>query len=136
MGKVIRLEKSPFGSTKLSSSLVEAVDALPCGKYVILIEKQGFARTMSQNRLFWMWMAQLEYWSGTPRRVWHDHYVALFIPPNKHGTSDLSTEAMKHFMNQIHADALTEWGVNLPLPEEDEENNETFYDFVDEFKFK
>jgi len=132
MGKVIRLDKSTLGGTKLSASLVESIEALPNGQYVILIQKQGFVRTMSQNRLFWMWMAQLEYWSGTPRKVWHDHYVAMFIPPTKHGTSDLSTEAMKHFMNQIHADALTEWGVNLPLPDDTDE----FYDFVDEFKFK
>lgn len=132
MGSIVRLDKSTLGGTRLSASLVETIESLPNGRYIIRFEKQGYVRTLSQNRLFWMWMAQLEYWSGTPRKVWHDHYVALFIPPYKHGTSDLSTEAMKHFMNQIHADALTEWGVTLPLPDD----SDIFYEFVEEFKFK
>lgn len=129
---MVRLDKSVLGGTKLSASLVETIESLPNGQYTILFEKVGYVRTPSQNRLFWMWMAELEYWSGTPRKVWHDHYVALFIPPYKHGTSDLSVEAMKHFMNQVHADALTEWGVTLPLPDD----SDMFYEFVDEFKFK
>lgn len=132
MGKVIRLEKNAFGATKLSASLVDTIEALPFGKYNIMFEEVHYVRTPSQNRLFWMWMAQLEYWSGTPRKVWHDYYVALFIPPYKHGTSDLSIEAMTHFMEQVHADALTEWGVTLPLPDD----SDMFYEFVDEFKFK
>ena len=132
MGKRIRLEKSVIGGTRLSASLVETIDALPNGQYDILIEKRGYVRTLSQNRLFWMWMADLEYWSGTPRKKWHDHFVAMFIPPYKHGTSDLSTEAMKHFMNQVHAECLIEYGVDLPLPDD----SDKYYEFVDEYKFK
>ena len=132
MGKRVRLEKSVIGGTRLSASLVETIDALPYGQYDILIEKRGYVRTLSQNRLFWMWMAELEYWSGTPRKKWHDYFVELFIPPYKNGTSDLSIEAMNHFMNQVHAEALTEWGVELPLPDD----SDMFYEFVDEYKFK
>lgn len=132
MGKRIRLEKSVIGGTRLSASLVETIDALPNGQYDILIEKRGYVRTLSQNRLFWMWMADLEYWSGTPRKKWHDHFVAMFIPPHKHGTSDLSMEAMTHFMNQVHAECLTEYGVDLPLPDD----SDKYYEFVDEYKFR
>ena len=132
MGRRIRLDKSTIGGTRISASLVETIDALPNGQYDILIEKRGYVRSLSQNRLFWMWMTELEYWSGTPRRKWHDYFVEMFIPPYRHGTSDLSTEAMKHFMNQVHAEAQTEWGVTLPLPDDSDE----FYEFVDEYKFK
>lgn len=132
MGRRIRLDKSVIGGARLSASLVETIDELPNGQYDILIEKRGYVRTLSQNRLFWMWMTELEYWSGTPRKKWHDYFVSLFIPPYRNGTSDLSTEAMKHFMNQVHAEALVEWGVELPLPDD----SDMFYDFVDEYKFK
>lgn len=132
MGKRIRLDKSLFGGARLSASLVETIDALPTGQYDILIEKRGYRRTLGQNRLFWMWMAQLEYWSGATRIEWHDYYVSKFLPPIYHGTSDLSTEAFTHFMEQVHADALIEYGVDLPLPDE----SDKYYDFVDEFKFR
>jgi hypothetical protein len=39
---------------------------------------------------------------------------------------------MRHFMNQIQADAMTEWGVTLPLPDD----SELYSEFIEEFKFK
>lgn len=131
MGIVIKLDKSAR-KTRLSESIVDAVESLPDGRYNIYIERRGYVRSVSQNKLFWMWMAQLEYWSGTPRRQWHDHYVAMFLPPDKRGTSELSRDAMSHLMNQIQADVLTEWGLKLPLPDDIDAYNA----FVGEFIFK
>lgn len=131
MGVVIKLDKSARG-TRLSESLVDAVESLPEGNYNIYIERRGYVRSVSQNKLFWMWMTQLEYWSGTPRKVWHDYYVAKFLPPGKKGTSGLSRDAMSHFMNQIQADTQTEWGMTLPSPDD----IDTYNAFVGEFIFK
>lgn len=132
MAKVIRIHKDKNAQADINAMLNKAIDALPDGNYILVIQKPGQVRTNGQNKLFWMWMAQLEYLTGTPRKVWHDHYISLFVPPTRHGTSDLSTEAMQHLMNQIHADALVEWGIDLPLPDD----SDKYYDFVDEFKFK
>lgn len=132
MAKVIRIHKDKNAQADISAMLNKAIDALPDGNYILVIQKPGQVRTNGQNKLFWMWMAQLEYATGTPRKVWHDHYISLFVPPTRHGTSDLSTEAMQQLMNQIHADALVEYGIDLPLPDD----SDKYYGFVDEFKFK
>ena len=131
MGRVVTLEKSALRGARLSHSLVETIDELPYGKYRIVFEKVGYVRSLSQNKLFWMWMTELEYWSGSSRNEWHDYYCKKFLPPGT-GTSKLSTEAMRHFMNQIQADALTEWNVTLPLPDD----SELFSEFIEEYKFK
>ena len=131
MGRVVTLDKSALRGTRLSASLVDTIEQLPNGQYRIIFEKVGYARSLSQNKLFWMWMTDLEYWSGASRNEWHDYYCKKFLPPGV-GTSKLSTEAMRHFMNQIQADALTEWNVTLPLPDD----ADLFYEFVEEYKFK
>lgn len=128
MVEKIELRKSSWGM-KTDKSLKEVVADLPIGTYNIYVTEVGYITTSSQRKLFWMWMTQLEYWSGQSRIDWHDHYVNKFIPPYKHGISDISTRAMTHFMRQVQADATAEYGVILPLPEDSGYN-----EFVLEFK--
>lgn len=128
----LRLKKDERGNVSLDKSLMETVEDLPPGSYDFYIAEEGYTTTVSQRRLFWMWMGCLEYWSGETRIKWHDHYVRKFLPPYKHGISDISTKAMSHFMDQIQADAMTEYGVNLPLPRDREVYNE----FVLEYKYR
>ena len=111
------LKKSSWG-IKSDKSLKEIVNDLPIGTYNIFVTEVGYITTSSQRKLFWMWMGLLEYWSGQPRTDWHDYFVNKFIPPYKHGISDISTRAMTHFMKQIQAECATEYGVALPLPED------------------
>lgn len=117
MVEKIMLKKSSWG-IKSDKSLKEIVNDLPIGTYNIFVTEVGYITTSSQRKLFWMWMGLLEYWSGQPRTDWHDYFVNKFIPPYKHGISDISTRAMTHFMKQIQAECATEYGVTLPLPED------------------
>lgn len=103
----------------------------PDGVYNIYISEVGYTTSVPQRKLFWMWMGCLEYETGTERKKWHDYYVKKFLPPEKHGISDISSKAMHHFMEQIKADAATEYGITLPLPSDLDYN-----DFILEYKYR
>ena len=117
MVEKIMLKKSAWG-IKSDKSLKEIVDNLPIGTYNIFVTEVGYITTSSQRKLFWMWMGLLEYWSGQSRIDWHDYFVGKYIPPYKHGISDICTRAMTHFMQQVQAECAAEFGVTLPLPED------------------
>lgn len=126
----LTLTKSDKG-TEIDRSLVAAVDALPLGKYDIIIVRRNFKATVPQKKLFWMWMACLEEWSGESRVKWHDHYCRKFLSPDCRSTRNMSTIALWRLMRQIQADAASEWGVSLPCPED----RDAYNCFVLEYQF-
>lgn len=129
MVEKLTLRKSPYGM-KADRSIKEIIENLPIGSYNIYITDVAYRTSTPQRKLFWMWMNELERWSGQPRQDWHDYFVGKFIEPGKHGISDISTKAMTHFMTQIQAECATELGVNLPLPEDSGYN-----EFVLEYQY-
>lgn len=126
----LSLVKNGYEGTLLSRSLVDTIERLPDGKYNIYIVKKEYLASVPQSRLFWMWMTYLEYWSGESRVKWHDHYCRMFLAPGQRSTRSLSSTAMSHFLNQIQADAQTEWNVYLPSPED----QEIYNDFILEYQ--
>lgn len=125
----LTLVKNSYEGTVLNRSLVDTVEALPEGKYNIYIMEKEYRASVPQQRLFWMWMTCLEYWSGESRVKWHDHYCRLFLSPDQQSTKQLSSVAMAHFLTQIQADALMEWNVRLPSPDD-----EIYQEFILEYK--
>lgn len=125
----LKLTKSSY-ATRLDKSIVKTVEDLPIGTYNIFITDVAYRTSVPQRKLFWMWMGELEYWSGQPRKDWHDYFVNKFIDPDKHGISDISTKAMTHFMQQVQAECSSEFGVTLPLPEDNGYN-----EFVMEYQY-
>lgn len=128
----LTLVKNGYEGTVLSRSLVETIEKLPDGKYNIYIVKKEYTASIPQNRLFWMWMTLLEHESGESRVKWHDHFMQKFLPPEQRSIKHLSSQAMTHLLNQIQADALTEWDTILPSPED----QEIYNDFVLEYQNK
>lgn len=106
-------------SISIDGSVADAVRDMPNGKYHIYIQRFGYHITSGQRKLFWMWMTHLEYWSGSTRQEWHDYFVAKYLAPMYTGISVISTVAMTHFMEQIAAECASEWGVELPFPQEE-----------------
>ncbi len=125
----LTLVKNGYEGTVLSRPLVPIIDNLPEGKYSIYIVKKSQALSVPQRKLFWMWMTCLEYWSGESRVKWHDYYCMKLLAPEDRSIRCLSTAAMSNFMQQIQADALTEWNVNLPSPDDQEVYNEFILEF-------
>lgn len=128
----LTLVKNGYEGTVLSRSLVETVEKLPEGKYNIYIVKKDYIASIPQNKLFWMWMTLLEYETGESRVKWHDYFLQLFLPPEQRSIRHLSSQALTHLLNQIQAEALVEWNIVLPSPED----KDIYNDFVLEFQNK
>ena len=116
------------GVVTLDKSFESACSRLRNGTYTVSIDRRKDPRTMSQNALMWLWFACIEGGTGTLRQDVHDYYCEKFLRERKvifgverwvtMGTKGLSTAQMTDFMNKVQADALTELGITLPLPQD------------------
>lgn len=96
------------------------------GEYVLKFARQTKPRTISQNRLMWMWFNCISQETGTPQQDIHDYYCSLYLRKRVEykgnlqevviGTSGLTTAQFSEFMEKIKVDAASELGIALPLP--------------------
>lgn len=109
------------------------------GEYTITIARKKEHRSIDQNALMWLWFSCIERETGTPRQDVHDYYCMMYLRKTiswngfdrniVEGTSTLNKERMTWFLNQIQADAQTEFGITLPKPED-----RFFEDFYQTYK--
>ena len=98
------------------------------GEYKVSITRKTKPRTISQNSLMWMWYTCKEEATGTPKEDSHDYYKSKYLSRdvavgNKWyrvpgSTTDLNTLQMTNYLEKVKADAATEFGITLPLPED------------------
>ena len=98
------------------------------GRYVVTIVREKEPRSIDQNNLMWLWFTCIEQETGTSRQDVHDYYCVRFLQRMImwngqqrtviDGTSKLTKERMTEFLNKVQADAATEFGIRLPLPED------------------
>ena len=98
------------------------------GSYTITIKKAKEKRSIPQNDLMWMWFTCIERETGTPKDDVYMYYCKKFlckiIEIGNHRekiyntSSKLTMEEMTEFLNKIQADAASELGITLPLPED------------------
>ena len=102
--------------------------SLKDGEYEISISKVKKSRSLSQNKLMWLWFKCISDETGTEIQDIHDYYCDLFLKREvtikgkevlvTGSTSQLDTKNFTIFMKKIQADASTELGIILPLPED------------------
>lgn len=123
-------EKGVVDVAAIHGWIDKVVKYLMNGGYTITITKVVKKRTLSQNRLMWMWFKCMEDDSGQSAQDWHDYYCKKllgreFVTPDGEinilsgHTSTMNTAQMTDFLNKVQADAATEWGITLPLPGEE-----------------
>jgi hypothetical protein len=110
------------------------------GRHTLSISRVVRRRSVSQNRLMWMWFACIENETGQSTNDIHDYYCDKYL---RHEitdpytgelrmvaghTSTLSTEQFTRFLNQVQSDAASELGIMLPIPGDDGYNEfEDYY---------
>ena len=127
MAKTVILTKKD-GRVLLDQELPYIFSTLSNGKYQITIKKVSEKRSIAQNDLLWMWMACIENETGTPKDEVYMYYCKKFLMRTMSigqkmeriylTSSNLNTEQMTTFLNQIQADALQELGITLPTPQD------------------
>ena len=133
--RTFRFQKSAgtiANSQNIHSTLDMWLNTLSNGEYVMTVERVQKPRSNPQNRLMWVWFTCIaKEWSEatgrvvTPQNV-HDVYCQMFLPitmPNGHNipgsTSKLTSEQFTDFLDKVQADAETEYGIQLPNPEDE-----------------
>jgi hypothetical protein len=109
------------------------------GAYTVKIVRKTEPRTIPQNSLMWMWFKCMEEATGQPKEDFHDYYKCKFLTRQiavrgrwvqvVGNTSSLNTLQFTQFLEKVKADAATEFGITLPLPED-----RTYQDFVSEYR--
>ena len=102
--------------------------SLSNGRYIVTIAKEKEPRSIDQNNLMWLWFTCIETETGTSKQDVHDYYCAKFLRKQitwngtvrtiVEGTSKQNKDKMTDFLNKVQADALTEFGITLPNPED------------------
>lgn len=92
------------------------------------ISQKRKVRSISQNNLYWLWLTCIEYETGNSRYYMHEYYKDIFIIPEVievrgkkieiKTTTNKDTLIFKNYLDRIQIDASVEWGIKLPLPED------------------
>lgn len=97
------------------------------GGYELKVSKSLSKRSVKQNRLMWMWFNLIADELGCSSEDVHGHYCRKFLrKPDpldpgffvSSGTSKLDTKQFNVFLDKVEADALLEFGITLPRPED------------------
>lgn len=114
------------GQVRVDTNLDYLFSTLRNGVYTLTIKRAREKRTIAQNDLMWMWFACIENETGTAKEDVYNHYCKKFLSkPDPMGegfindtSSRLNTKQMTDFMKKIQADAASEFGITLPVPED------------------
>ena len=127
MAKVVTLKKDGERLT-FDQELPYIFSLLENGTYTITIKKASQKRSIPQNDLMWMWLTCIERETGTPKDDVYMYYCKRFLIKTiqigerqeriYNTSSKLTSEEMTEFLNKIQADAASELGIRLPLPED------------------
>ena len=125
--KVVRVEKKD-GRVSLDTDLDYLFSTLRNGSYNLILKRVNEKRTINQNDLMWMWFRCIENDTGTDKNDIYMYYCKKFlckiirvgekVEKVYETSSMLDTAQMSEFMKKIQADAASELGITLPIPED------------------
>jgi hypothetical protein len=126
---VYNRDKGTTNSPEVLETIQLWLDTVRNGQYTIEMKKVVEKRSISQNRLMWLWFSAIaDAWSDAIGRVFtrndvHDAYCLMFLPIDTPkgrvggSTSGLSIDDMSEFLEKVHADAADD-GITLLNPED------------------
>jgi len=122
--KPINFIKKNGEVTDFKASLNSLISTLKNGEYSLLIKKKTKQRTISQNKLLWLWLNCIAQELGYTAQDMHDYFCTKYLSKEVYGaiivvgTKDLTTLQFKQFLDNIKIFAATELGITLPDPED------------------
>lgn len=96
--------------------------------YTVEITQKKRIRTISQNRLYRLWLVCISFETGTDADVLHEIFKEKFLEPEiielfdvktkRYTTTNLNTIQFKNYLDKIQIFVLTELTISLPTPED------------------
>lgn len=92
----------------------------------VSVVRQQAARTLPQNRLYWVWCAEVGDYVGEPAKTIHEYFKQMFLPTREvellegqrlvmpPTTRTLTVEEFSEYMRQIQTWAAQFLGLALP----------------------
>jgi hypothetical protein len=112
----------------LLNNIESCFGIIPNGRYLLSIRKEQEKRSLDQNALMWLWFACIENETGQDKYDVHDHYCSRFLRRTisingqeetvVSGTSKLNTARFSDFLDKVQSDAVSEFGIRLPNPDD------------------
>lgn len=120
--------KKVDGRVTTDKDLGYLFSTLKNGTYTITIKRASEKRSINQNNLMWMWFTCVERETGTPKNDVYNFYTKKFLQKVVQvgdrlercveSTSQLNKERFTEFLNKVQADVASEFGIQLPIPED------------------
>lgn len=99
------------------------------GEYVVKVAKKAEKRTLSQNRLYRLWLNCISKDTGNDIEDLHEYFKMKFIGvysriifgkevTRGYTTTELTTEQFKEYLDNVQRWASVEQGIILPTPED------------------
>lgn len=135
------MERFKISDEVTRGKVIDFINRLELKKpYEIVIRVFCRPRTVSQNNLYWLWLACLMDETGTSKEDLHQYFKEKFLPVERivfksveiiktTSTTTLNTREFSRYLDRIHQFAVTELDIYLPWPED-----RVYEDFV--FKYK
>lgn len=128
-------------NTKDRQGVIEYIENLnPEKEYTVDIALKRRIRTVSQNRLYWLYLTCIEDETGTDKDSLHDHFKNKFLRVSEItlgndtitkilSTTKLTTKQFSEYNKKISVWANVELGIILPDP-----NDRMWEQFLDHYK--
>lgn len=114
----------------MSRPFEQMISDLPAGRYRVIIEPQTEMSSIPQRRLLFMWFNYIAARTGSTKKQVHDYYCSQFLDESLNSTKNMTSLQLTHFMHQIQADALVEFGIKLPEPAD----GDSYHFFIHKYK--
>lgn len=116
-------------ASKDKQGVIDYIEKLPDKVYRVEITLKRENRTVSQNRLYWLYLACLEDETGMEKECLHDYFKQKYLTiedveignitiKKTISTTKLNTSQFSEYTNKIAAFASAELGIILPNPED------------------
>lgn len=119
----------PITTEAQRGAVIQALSMLNLEKpWVIEIKRKTKKRTLSQNALYHKWVGIFAVETGNDHDDMHEFFKAKWCPVKAielagetceiRSTKKLNTQEMTAYMDKVYAFIVGEFGILLPLPEE------------------
>lgn len=112
-------------------------------RYTLKITVEKRIRTLSQSRLYWLWLSCISAETGNDKDYLHEYFKGKYLPKDQRvifgqrveitiSTTSLDTAQFTHYLERIQQFANSELGIVLPNPEDLQWKQfyETYKDFI------